>query len=118
MIFRIDPTRDEPLYAQLVAQVHVAVARGEVGAGYRLPSARELATTLDLNMHTVLHAYQVLRDEGVIELRRGRGAIVAANAPRDLAHVQTALAGFIRAARDVGLSVEAATMLLQAEMGR
>ena len=118
MIFRIDPTRDEPLYAQLVAQVHVALAKGDLQPGARLPAARELAETLDLNMHTVLHAYQQLRDEGVLELRRGRGATIAATAPHALTEVQTALAFFANAARNVGLSIEAATILLREEMAQ
>jgi len=118
MMFRIDPTRDEPLYAQLVAQVHVGLARGDLKPGSRLPSARELAETLDLNMHTVLHAYQQLRDEGVLELRRGRGATIATTAPHGQVEIQSALIAFAAAARKSGLSIEAATTLLKEEMTR
>ena len=73
MLFRIDPTSAEPLFAQLAGQVRGAVLRGELTPGTRLPAARDLARSLEVNLHTVLHAYQDLRDEGLIELRRGRG---------------------------------------------
>ncbi|HHU45321.1 MAG TPA: GntR family transcriptional regulator, partial [Actinomycetales bacterium] len=61
-----------------VRQVVDQVESGELSPGDRLPSAGELATSLDLNRNTVLRAYRELRDDGVVELRRGRGAIVVA----------------------------------------
>lgn len=117
MMWRIDPTSDEPLYAQLVAQVRLAVAHGQLRPGERLPAARELATSLELNMHTVLRAYQVLRDGGVVELRRGRGAVVAGDAP-DLADVEQAIADLAAAARRAGLSPETTTTLVKEAMHR
>ncbi|PZR55205.1 GntR family transcriptional regulator [Xylanimonas oleitrophica] len=118
MIWRIDPGSEEPLYAQLVAQVHVALAHGELKAGDRLPAARDLAESLDLNVHTVLHAYQQLRDAGVIELRRGRGAVVVQAATGDRAPLEAALAAFVAAARDAHLTTETATTLLKEAMKR
>jgi GntR family transcriptional regulator len=118
MLWRIDPGRDEPLYAQLVAQVHVALARGELAPGDRLPAARELADSLELNMHTVLRAYQQLRDDGVLELRRGRGAVVVPGTPHGQDQVRTALQAYAAAARAAGLSTEAAATLLKEEMSR
>ncbi|MCL1870285.1 MAG: GntR family transcriptional regulator [Promicromonosporaceae bacterium] len=118
MIWRIDPTSGAPVYLQLVSQVHVALARGDLTPGERLPSARELAESLELNMHTVLHAYQQLRDDGVIELRRGRGAVVVAGTAHGRDHVRTTLAAYAAAARDAGLSPEAAVALLKEEMLR
>jgi len=118
MLWRINPNSDEPLYAQLVAQVHIALADGDLGSGDRLPPARELAESLDINVHTVLNAYQSLRDSGVIELRRGRGAVVAATVPHTQPKVRNALTKFAQAAREAGLSIEAATTLLKAEMSQ
>ena len=58
-----------------------AIADGTLQPKERLPSAKEVAAALDINMHTVLRAYQLLRDEGLIELRKGRGAVVLGTAP-------------------------------------
>lgn len=78
MLIHLDSTADTPLYAQLVASLRRAIAGGEVPVGDKLPSAGDLAQSLDLNKNTVLRAYRQLRDDGVVELRRGRGATVVA----------------------------------------
>lgn len=80
MLIRIDPASGEPLFDQLAAAVRAEVGRGVLRPGDRLPAARELAASLDINIHTVLRAYQELRDEGLIDLRRGRGAVVTEQA--------------------------------------
>lgn len=76
MLLSLNPESGLPLYVQIAAAVRRAVGDGEITAGDRLPAARDLAQSLDVNMHTVLRAYNDLREEGLIELRRGRGAIV------------------------------------------
>lgn len=81
MLWQVDPSSPQPLYEQLAGRVRHAVATHELATGEKLPSAKELATSLDVNLHTVLRAYQQLRDEGLIELRRGRGAVVIADEP-------------------------------------
>ncbi len=113
MLFRIEPGAPEPLFAQLAAQVRSAVAAGTLRAGERLPSARDLAASLDVNLHTVLHAYQDLRDEGLIELRRGRGAVVTAGPTTDYAPLHAAIAEVVTTARRLGVAPETTTALLK-----
>lgn len=113
MLFRIDPASDEPLYAQLAAQVRTAVAHGTLPAGERLPSARDLAAALDVNLHTVLRAYQELRDAGLIELRRGRGAVVTGHAAGDLADLHAAVDALAATARRLRVAPETVTALVK-----
>lgn len=80
MLWRVVPTDPQPLYEQIAGVVRRAIGEHTLAPGDRLPSAKELAASLEVNLHTVLKAYQTLRDEGLIELRRGRGAVVVASA--------------------------------------
>ncbi|MFI2752822.1 GntR family transcriptional regulator [Cellulomonas sp. P22] len=113
MLFRVDPSSPDPLFAQLADQVRVGIVRGDLTTGTRLPSARDLASSLDINLHTVLRAYQDLRDEGLIELRRGRGAVVSEQAARGYAPLQQAVEHVVHLSRELGLSPETTTALLR-----
>ena len=76
--------RDEPteLYEQVAAEIRRAIADGEAKPGERLPPARDLAAVLEVNTNTVLRALRLLRDEGLLEFRRGRGITVAGSPER------------------------------------
>ena len=76
MYLTVDAGSSTPLFEQLVAGIRAQVIDGSLAPGERLPAARDLADSLDVNVHTILRAYQVLRDEGFLDLRRGRGAVV------------------------------------------
>jgi GntR family transcriptional regulator len=76
MLIRLNEASAATFAEQIVAQVRLGIAQGEIERGERLPAARELAASLGVNMHTVLRAYDALREAGVIDLRRGRGAVV------------------------------------------
>jgi GntR family transcriptional regulator len=76
---RGDPT---DLYEQVAAEIRRAIAEGEAKPGERLPPAKDLAAVLDVNTNTVLRALRVLRDEGLLEFRRGRGITVAGTLER------------------------------------
>jgi|SRR5215471_7159076 len=71
-----------PVYRQIADEVQRAVSVGVLKAGEALPATRQLADELKLNPNTVQHAYRTLVQEGIIEMRRGLGAFVAAR-PKD-----------------------------------
>ena len=112
MLVRIDAASAVPLFDQLAGSIRHAVMSGALVAGERLPAARELAESLDMNVHTVLRAYQELRDEGLIELRRGRGAIVA-QAVADYDRLVSAVAEVVKEARAAGVPLAAVTAMIR-----
>jgi GntR family transcriptional regulator len=78
----VDRSEPLPLHDQVAAQIRRAIADGEAGPGERLPLARDLAAVLGVNRNTVLRALHILRDEGLLEFRRGRGITVAGTPQR------------------------------------
>lgn len=103
MLIRIDPESATPLFTQVADAVRSDIAAGRLAPGDRLPSAKEVALALEVNVHTVLHAYQVLRDEELIDLRRGRGAQVTP-AAGPLADLRSDVADLVRRAGELGVS--------------
>src|SRR5919198_5454516 len=83
-MFRVKIDRDEAvgLHEQVAAELRRAIAGGEAKPGERLPPPRDLAAVLGVNTNTVLRALRALRDEGLLEFRRGRGITVAGTQER------------------------------------
>ena len=79
---KIDRGEPTELHEQVAAEIRRAIAEGEAKPGERLPPARDLAAVLGVNTNTVLRALRVLRDEGLLEFRRGRGITVAGTPER------------------------------------
>jgi GntR family transcriptional regulator len=74
---KIDRTGPGGLHEQVAAEIRRAIADGEAGPGERLPPAKDLAAVIGVHTNTVLRALRMLRDEGLLEFRRGRGITVA-----------------------------------------
>lgn len=83
-MIRVKIDRDEPtdLHVQVAAEIRRAIAEGEALPGERLPPARDLAAELGVNRNTVLRALRLLRDEGLLDFRRGRGVRVSGTLER------------------------------------
>lgn len=77
MFVSIDFNSDEAIYMQLINQIIMGIALEEFHEGDSLPSVRQLADSIGINMHTVNKAYAVLKQEGYIKLDRRRGAVIA-----------------------------------------
>ncbi|GAA2019696.1 GntR family transcriptional regulator [Catenulispora yoronensis] len=98
MLLSVEPDGDVPIYQQLRDQIVVAVAAGELAAGDSLPTTRQLAADLGINMHTVNKAYDLLRAEGLVRLGRRTGAVVV-RGPGDGAPGAEVVADWERRAR-------------------
>lgn len=77
MIIKIDFNSEEAIYVQLRNQIILGIATSKLQEGDSLPSVRQLADEIGINMHTVNKAYTVLKQEGIIRLDRRRGAVIA-----------------------------------------
>ena len=77
MIIEIDFNSDEAIYMQLRNQIILGIATSQFREGEQLPSVRQLAETIGINMHTVNKAYSILQQEGFVKIDRRRGAIIA-----------------------------------------
>lgn len=77
MVIEIDFNSDEAIYVQLMNQIIIGIATSRLQEGDPLPSVRQLADNIGINMHTVNKAYSLLRQEGFVTIDRRRGAIIA-----------------------------------------
>lgn len=81
-MFEVDRNVPVPLHEQVAAEIRRAIADGEAAPGERLPPARDMAAVLGVNSNTVFRALRLLRDEGLLEFRRGRGVTVSGTPER------------------------------------
>ena len=82
MILEVNFNSEEALYIQLRNQIIVGIATNRLKEGESLPSVRQLAESIGINMHTVNKAYTVLKQEGFVKVDRRRGAVIAIDADR------------------------------------
>ncbi len=82
MVIEIDFNSDEAIYMQLRNQIIMGIATSQFQEGDMLPSVRQLADTIGINMHTVNKAYTVLRQEGYVKVDRRKGAMIAIDVDR------------------------------------
>lgn len=115
MLWRIDAQSPQSLHEQLAGQIRHGIATGELAEGEKLPPARDLAQGLGVNMHTVLRAFQKLRDEGLLEVRRGRGTSVARDAKSATRQVELARR-LVKEARRAGLGNREILRLVEVQL--
>ena len=82
MLVSIDSKSGVPFYRQIIEQVKFAIARGDLEPGDRLPTVRQLAVDLSINLNTVVRSYRELEIEGAIETQQGSGTFVGRKRPR------------------------------------
>jgi GntR family transcriptional regulator len=112
VLIRTDPNSAAPLFAQIAASLRMDAAAGRMRPGDRLPSAREVSKALGVNLHTVLHAYQELRDEGLVDMRRGRGAVIT-DAVSPLSALHDDIVALAAKARALNLSADTLAALVK-----
>ena len=79
---KVDKSDSTDLYEQVAGEIRRAIADGEAKPGERLPPAKDIAAVLSVNTNTVLRSLRLLRDEGLLEFRRGQGISVAGTPER------------------------------------
>lgn len=80
-MFRLDSSSGVPFYRQVIDQVLLAVADGRLKAGTKLPTVRQLAVDLSVNLNTVAKAYREMEIRGIVETQQGTGTFIAARPP-------------------------------------
>ncbi len=108
---KVDRTEATELHEQVAAELRRAIAEGQAAPGERLPPARDLAAVLGVNTNTVLRALRTLRDEGLLEFRRGRGIKVAAGSEHGTVVARTR--ELVRFARRHGYRVDELVQIIE-----
>jgi GntR family transcriptional regulator len=109
---KINLAEDTPLYQQVAAEIRRAITEGEARPGERMPLAKDLAKVLGVNANTVLRALRELRDEGMLEFRRGRGITVAGTPERGV--VVARVRELVAFARQQGYQPDEVIAMIQA----
>jgi GntR family transcriptional regulator len=104
MRVKVDRQERTDLHEQVAAEIRRAIAEGEARPGERLPPARDLAAVLDVNRNTVLRALRTLREEGLLEFRRGRCITVAGSPPHG--EIVAEARNLVRLAREHGYRLD------------
>ena len=108
----LDESSSAPLSEQIAAAVRGAIARGDLVAGQRLPSGRDLADASGVTLETVQRGYRLLVDEGLVVSRVGRGTSVAPDVDPQRLSVVADVDELVRRARRVGMSDEELTQMV------
>lgn len=108
---KVDRDERTELHEQVAAEIRRAIAEGEAKPSERLPPARDLAAVLGVNANTVLRALRILRDEGLLEFRRGRGVTVAGTPERGAVIARTR--ELVRYARKQGYRVDELIQIIE-----
>ena len=121
MLFTVNPSSRQPLYLQLIQQIRHAIETGVVQPGDGLPGIRTLAEQLVVSPNTIVKAYSELEHEGLLELRHGSGAYVAATRASKarserVRRAQDRVRALVDRLRDDGLSEEEIQRLVEAEL--
>jgi len=116
-VITIDPASPVPPFEQVRAQLAAQVSSGELVAGTRLPTVRQLADDLGLAVNTVARAYRELEAAGLVETRGRGGTIVTAAGDRARERLQNAAQRYAALARDLGVEPDEALRLVRAAFG-
>lgn len=121
MIFRLNASAGQPIYAQLIQQIQHAIESGVLQPGDQLPGIRTLAEELVVSHNTVVKAYSELEHEGLLELRHGSGAYISAKKSSKSRTERIALAKervrtLVKALQRTGLSDQEIHRLFEAEL--
>ena len=114
MLIEIDFNSEEAIYVQLRNQIIVAIATSQLKEGEPLPSVRNMADDIGVNMHTVNKAYSSLRQDGFLKVDRRRGAVVSVNIDKmhSLEKMKTILKPAVASAMVKGITREEAKTLI------